>query len=162
MTLTGTRRFFTAIGLAFLMAACASQIPFMHPQQRYAGPPRPASEIATVFTIAFQAGGYGGLHGYIYAVDGKRTTLTTPAPLEVQVLPGVHSFDMVAGDGIAGRADAPVTFNTEAGHTYEIVAELVSPDLVHWSVVDRGAEFRRTDEVYLEAVRRGFVTPPRD
>ena len=158
MTLCDKRRVFCAAGFALLLSACASQMPFMHPQQRYAGPPRPASEIATVFSVAYGPDGYAGLHGYIDAVDGKRTTLTTGAPLEVYVLPGAHSFDMVAGDGKARRADGPVTFSAEAGHTYEIDAELVSADVVHWSVVDRGSGFRRTDDVYREAMRRGFVT----
>jgi hypothetical protein len=162
VTLTETRRFLAAIGLAFLMAACANQLPFMHPQQHYSGPPRSASETATVFSVAYASAGYGGLHGYIYAVDGRRTTLTTGAPLEVYVLPGVRNVEMVAGDGKAGRADGDVSFTAEAGHTYEIIAELVSPDLVHWSVVDRGTGFRRTDEVYREAVRRGFVKTTQD
>ena len=73
----------TGAALALFLAACASQMPFMHPQRHYPGPVRPNAELATVFSVAYGPAGYGGLHGYIDAVDGRRTTLTTPAPLEV-------------------------------------------------------------------------------
>lgn len=142
---------------ALCLCACASQMPFMNPQRHYPGPVRPSAELATVFSIAYGPAGYRGLHGYIDAVDGRRTTLTTAAPLEVYVLPGEHRFDMVAGDGSARRADGSVVLVAKAGHTYEIVAERAGADSVVWSVIDRGEAFMRADIVYLEARRRGFV-----
>jgi hypothetical protein len=146
-----------AAALALFLVACASQMPFVNPLQHYPGPARPNSETATVFSIAYGPAGYAGLHGFIDGVDGRRITLTRAAPLEIDLLPGEHTFDMVAGDGSARRADGVVTVVAEAGHTYEIVATREGPDNIVWSVVDRGVGFRRTDIVYRDAVQRGFV-----
>ena len=144
--------------LALFAAACANQRPFMHPWQSYQGPVRPAAEYATVFIISYGSNGYAGLHSFIDGMDGRRITLTRAAPLEIYALPGEHSFDMVAGDGSARRADGMVTIQVEAGRSYEIIAHRVGADGVNWSVVDRGENYRRMDIVYQEALQRGFVT----
>lgn len=144
--------------LTLILAACASQRPFMTPFQSYSGPARPATEYATVFTAPYGPAGYEGLHGFIDGVNGRRITLTRAAPLEVYVLPGEHRFDMVSGDGQSRRADGVVTIAAEAGHTYEIVARRVGADHVQWFVLDRSTGFRRSDVVYQEALRAGYVT----
>ena len=149
-----------SLALFVLLTGCASQIPFLQPFQAYDGPHRPTSEVATVFAQPFGPAGYDSLHGYIAAVDGRETIgFSTPAPLEVYVLPGQHELQMVAGDGQARRADGVFAIEVQAGHSYEVMARFASSDTVEWWLEDRGVDYLRRDPIYREAQERGFVPP---
>ena len=148
-------KFLTLVCISSLLLGCASATPFIDPYYGYEGSAKNSNETATVFILNYGSSGYSGLHGYISHVDSKSTmgVIAPPAPIEVFVLPGNHKFSLVAGDGLGRRADGEIAFDTTAGHTYEIIGEMVGANSVSWHVKDHGLYFIRTDEVYKNALK---------